>query len=158
SDSVSASSSTFWLTRSMKRISTRARRCGFHAAHSFWASTAPATAVSMSADEPIGTLDWTSPVLGFITSAVRFDCPAVRLPLMKCEICVVMSLPLCARYLDILVILGRRAQATPARLRGDREYGPRLNAPTEIVPTVAAPLGPSYSHQSSGPRMESRRC
>jgi hypothetical protein len=31
-------------------------------------------------------------VLGSITSAVRFDCPVARLPLMKCEICVVMSL------------------------------------------------------------------
>ena len=78
----------------MKRIMTRARRCGFHAAHSFWASAAPATAASMSADDAIGTLAWTSPVLGFNTSAVRLDCPAVRWPLMKCEICVVMSLPL----------------------------------------------------------------
>jgi hypothetical protein len=78
----------------MNFISTRARRCGFHAAHSFCASTAPATAASTSADDAIGALACTSPVLGFITSAVRLDCPAVRLPSMKCEICVVMSLSL----------------------------------------------------------------
>src|SRR4029077_15471968 len=53
----------------------------------------------------------TSPVLGFITSAVRVDCPAVRWPLMRCEICVVMSLPLYARYLDILVIVASGVNA-----------------------------------------------
>ena len=74
-ESSSASSSTFWLTRSMNFIITRARRCGFHAAHSFCASTATATAASTSAREAIGTLACTSPVLGFITSAVRVDWP-----------------------------------------------------------------------------------
>src|SRR5437588_688623 len=43
SDSSSASSSPASLTRSMKRIITRARRCGFHAAQPFWASTVEAT-------------------------------------------------------------------------------------------------------------------
>ena len=37
------------LTSSMNFIITRARRCGFQAAHSFCASTAEATAVSTSA-------------------------------------------------------------------------------------------------------------
>ena len=49
SDSSSASSSTCALTSSMKRIITRARRCGLHAAQSFCASTAEATAASTSA-------------------------------------------------------------------------------------------------------------
>ena len=92
-ESSSASSSTFWLTRSMNFIITRARRCGFQAAHSFCASTATATAASTSAALAIGTFACTSPVLGFITSAVRLDCPAVRWPSMKWEICVVMSVP-----------------------------------------------------------------
>ena len=39
-DSSSASSSVLALTSSMNFISTRARRCGFQAAHSFCASTA----------------------------------------------------------------------------------------------------------------------
>ena len=82
-ESSSASSSTFWLTRSMNFIITRARRCGLKAAHDFWASTANATAASTSADDAIGTLACTCPVLGSITSAVRFDWPAVRLPSMK---------------------------------------------------------------------------
>jgi hypothetical protein len=76
----------FWLTRSTNRIITRARRCGFHAAHSFCASVAPATAASQWAAEPIGTFACTCPVLGFTTSAVGVDCPAVRLPSMKWEI------------------------------------------------------------------------
>ena len=92
----------------MNFIITRARRCGFQAAHSFCASTATATAASTSAALAIGTCACTSPVLGFITSAVRVDCPAVRWPSMKWGICVVMSVPFggntgFAEYLDILV-------------------------------------------------------
>ena len=82
-ESVSASSSMFLLTRSTKRIITRARRCGLNAAHFFCASAAETTAASTSAAEAIGTFACTWPVLGFITSAVRFDCPALRLPAMK---------------------------------------------------------------------------
>ena len=76
----------FWFTSSTNFIITRARRCGFHAAHSFCASTATATAASMSAAEPIGTCACTWPVFGLYTSAVRFDWPAVRWPSMKCGI------------------------------------------------------------------------
>ena len=63
----------FSLTSSMKRMSTRARRCGFHAAQPFWASAADATAASMSALPAIGSWAWTWPVLGSRTSAVRVD-------------------------------------------------------------------------------------
>lgn len=78
------------LTSSINRINTRARRWGFHAAQPFWASTAEATAASMSDLPAIGTFAWIWPVLGSKTSAERVDWPAVRCPSMKCEICVVM--------------------------------------------------------------------
>ena len=70
-DSSSASSSTLALTSSTNFIRTRARRCGFNAAHSFCASTAEATAVSTSAADARSTWACTSPVLGLKTSAVR---------------------------------------------------------------------------------------
>ena len=70
-DSSSASSSALALTSSTNFIITRARRCGFHAPHSFWASTATPTATSTSAAEASSTWAWTSPVLGLNTSAVR---------------------------------------------------------------------------------------
>ena len=92
-DSSSASSSAFALTRSTNFIITRARRCGFHAAHTFCASTAEATAVSTSAAEARSTWACTSPVLGLKTSAVRVLSRLVRLPSMKCWICVVMKCP-----------------------------------------------------------------
>ncbi len=88
-DSSSASSSTLSLTSWTNFIMTRARRCGFHAAHSFWASTAEATAVSTSALEASSTCAWTSPVLGFSTSAVRLDESSLRFPSMKWGIRVV---------------------------------------------------------------------
>ena len=56
SESSSASSSMLALTRSTNFIITRARRCGFQAAHSFCASTADGTAVSTSAAEAISDL------------------------------------------------------------------------------------------------------
>ena len=79
------------MTRSTNFIITRARRCGLHAAHSFWASTAEATAASTSAADAIGTCACTSPVLGLSTSAVRVDDRLLRWPSMKCGICVVMG-------------------------------------------------------------------
>src|SRR5271154_2956379 len=91
SDNISAISSTCSLTSSMKRIITRARRCGLNAAHSFCASAAEATAASTSLLLPIGTSDCTWPVLGLNTSAVRPDCPAERLPSMKWVMCAVMD-------------------------------------------------------------------
>ena len=81
-DSSSASSSVLALTNSTNFINTRARRCGFQAAHSFCASTAEATAVSTSAADASSTLACTSPVLGLKTSAVRVLLRLVRLPSM----------------------------------------------------------------------------
>ena len=84
SDSSSAISSELALTSSMNFISTRARFCGFHAPHSFCASTAEATAVSTSATEASSTCAWTAPVLGLKTSAVRVLASGLRWPSMKC--------------------------------------------------------------------------
>ena len=102
----------FWLTRSTNFIITRARRCGFQAAHSFCASTAPATAASTSADDAIGTLACTSPVLGFITSAVRVDCPGGALAVDEMRnLCGHELAPRpMAEYLDILVFRRDAAQ------------------------------------------------
>ncbi len=65
------------------RISTRARRCGFHDAHSFWASAAFAIAASVSDRSASGTRACTCPVLGSKTSANLPDVPGIRLPPMK---------------------------------------------------------------------------
>ena len=58
----------FSLTRATKRMSTRARFCGFMAAHSFWATAALAITSSTSAVEASGTIACGLPVLGLSTS------------------------------------------------------------------------------------------
>ena len=66
-----ASSSAFWLTRSMNFIMTRARRCGFQAAQPRCACTAVATAADTSSADASGTRACVVPVLGSRTSAWR---------------------------------------------------------------------------------------
>ena len=66
-----ASSSAFWLTRSMNFIMTRARRCRFQAAQPRCACTAVATAADTSSADASGTHACVVPVLGSRTSAWR---------------------------------------------------------------------------------------
>ena len=80
--SSSASSCMFWLTRSTNRMSTRARFCGFCAAHAFCAAAALAMTSSTSAVVASGTIACAFPVLGLSTSWVRPPVAATRAPLM----------------------------------------------------------------------------
>ena len=73
-----ASSSMFSLTRSVKRIMTRARACGLVAAHSFCAFDAMSTAAATSSVEASTTWACTCPVLGSKTSAVARQLPHLR--------------------------------------------------------------------------------
>src|SRR5271167_4305972 len=119
----------FWLTSSTNFIITRARRCGLNAAHPFCASTATATAASMSAAEPIGTCACTRPLFGSYTSAVRFDRPAVRWPSMKCGIRVVMNSP--SAECKILAYPGKLR--VPSAARAGQSHGPWLYGLTIVT-------------------------
>jgi hypothetical protein len=82
-DSISASSSMFWFRRSTNLKNTRARRCGFVAAHFGCAALAFSTAARSSASLARATVACTSPVAGLKTFAVRPLVPATCLPPIK---------------------------------------------------------------------------
>ena len=81
-DRASANLSISRFKRSTNFIITRARRCGFTAAHAGCAAAAMSTACASSAADASGTLAWTSPVAGLKTSAKRPDVPLTCWPPM----------------------------------------------------------------------------
>ena len=74
-DKASANLSMSLFKRSTNFIITRARRCGFVAAHAGCAAAANSTAWAISSALAKGTLACTSPVAGLKTSANRPDVP-----------------------------------------------------------------------------------
>ncbi len=82
SDRASASLSMSRCRRSTIFIITRARRCGFTAAHAGCAASAALTAMSISSREASGVCAITSPIAGLYTSAKRPDVPLTCSPLM----------------------------------------------------------------------------